>query len=313
MLSSAIPFTTTEALAIARMVLNALWRISEAEQVGAVEQIASLLLGFLTKHPALNEGDRLTAALIAETHLILATAARHLMRPDRRTQQLWHAWRYAELADDTLLRKAVLDYRGFGCVWGLAPGTDGYQPEPQAALLCFQQALVIRGGPASPAMKASLLRGLAEAYSLLQEPRKATKTLVQAEAHYAATSAANDPGYTLADCAPYGAVLCRARILLNLGQGQMALQALEESQRLYLAQWPGSRGRGLADLQPKRAAVALALNDQDLFREAMSASMEAVQRSGSRYGRAEAQQLLQQGQARWPQLRDLAHWKEQLG
>jgi hypothetical protein len=59
-------------------------------------------------------------------------------------------------------------------------------------------------------------------------------------------------------------------------------------------------------------AVALALGDQDLFVEALQASVEGVQRSGSRYGRAEVRQLLRQGQERWPQAKQLEEWAAQI-
>ncbi|GER83155.1 hypothetical protein KTAU_17920 [Thermogemmatispora aurantia] len=309
-LSPALPYTTAEALGVSRTLLGVLWRASFSEQVEAIQTLGEVLLSFLESHPALREEQRAAASLMAEVHLILATTARHLLLPQARIGHLQQAERFALLADDPLAHRVVLDYWGFSYAWNLAPGTDDYGPRPEKALLCFQRGLALRGGPASPALEASLLRGLAEACSLLRDSKQAAKALVLAEERYASVSPSGDPGYTLADCPPYGALLCRARVLLNLGQAREALSALEESQRLY--QVHGQGGRGLADLQPKRMAVALALGDQDLFVEALQASVEGVQRSGSRYGRAEVKQLLRQGQARWPQVKQLEEWAAQI-
>jgi transcriptional regulator with XRE-family HTH domain len=312
-LTPGMPFTSAEALGVSRTLLGVLWRASLAEHVETVQGLATLLLRFVESHPSLRGEQRAAASLMAEAHLILATAARHLLQPGKRLEHLQQAERYAQMAADALLTKTVLDYMGYGYNWDLAPGTGEYAPQPEAALLCFQRGLALKRGPASPALESDLLGGLAEAYSLLHEARQALKALALAEERYAASSPATDPGYELADAPAYTIPLRRVRILVNLGQTKGVLTALEESQRLYEAQWPQAKGRGLAELQPRRAAVALALNEQELFMEALEASMEAARQSGSRYALAMVKQVLTQGQARWPQLRDLAHWKEQLG
>ncbi|GER83154.1 hypothetical protein KTAU_17910 [Thermogemmatispora aurantia] len=311
-LSPALPYTTAEALGVSRTLLGVLWRASLAEHVETIHGLAALLLRFLESHPAF-EGERETrASLMAEVHLILATVARHLMRPDKRLDHLRQAEQQAQLSPDPLLTKAVLDYLGYGYNWNLAPGKEQYGPRPEKALLCFQRGLALKDGPASPALESDLLGGLAEAYSLLQESRQALKTLSLAEDRYASTSPATDPGYWLADAPAYTIPLRRVRILINLGQTQGVMAALEESQRLYEAQWPQAKGRALAELQPRRAAVALALSDQELFVEALGASLGAAQQSGSRYALAMVRQLLRQGQARWPQVKQLEEWAAQV-
>ncbi len=306
---SGLSLTGEEALTIARTLVGALWRSSESENVTTVARIASWLIAALEKEPGGIKLQKETARIVAEVHLISAIAARHLMKPGERLQHLQQAGHYALQAGDITLQKALPYYEGYSYLWGLALGAGEYEPQPEAALSWFQRGLAVQGGPASPALEASLLTGLAEAYSLLQEPRQAAKALARAEQRYAVTSPRHDPGYALADRPSYAVPLCRARILLNLGQTKEALTALEESQRLYEAQWPQTRGRGLADLQPKRAAVALALGDQELFVEALGTSVEGIQRSKSRYGRAEVKQLLRQGQARWPQAKQLSEWE----
>ncbi|WP_069803035.1 hypothetical protein [Thermogemmatispora onikobensis] len=307
-----LSLTREEALTIARTLVGALWRASESEDVTTVSQTSAWLAAILEKEPG---GKRLqgeTARVVAEVYLIQAIAARHLLRPRDRLQHLQQAEHYAHLSGDVVLQKALPYYKGYSYLWDLVPGTGEYRPQPETALLCFQRGLALKGGPASPALEASLLTGMAEAYSLLREPQQAVNALVQAEQSYAVASSRHDPGYALADRPSYAVPLCRARVLLNLGQAREALSALEESQRLYEAQWPQAKGRGVADLQPKRAVVALALGDQDLFVEALQASVEGVQRSGSRYGRAEVKQLLRQGQARWPQAKQLEEWAAQI-
>ncbi|MBE3564641.1 MAG: hypothetical protein IMW90_02820 [Thermogemmatispora sp.] len=308
-----LSLTREEALTIARTLVGALWRTSLSENVETVAQATGWLLKFLEKAPGLLKESQEGAQLAAEGHLIAAIAARHLVQPEERLRHLQQAEQYARLANDVLLQRALPYYQGYSYVWNLAPGMGGYEPQPAKALLCFQRGLALKGGPASPALKASLLAGLAEAYSLLQEPEQAVNALVQAEQSYAVASPQHDPGYVLADRSVSGTLLCRARVLLNLGQAREALSALEESQRLYEEQWPQAKGRKLADLHPKRMAVALALGDQDLFVEALQASVEGVQRSGSRYGRAEVKQLLRQGQERWPQAKQLEEWATQIG
>ncbi|MBE3564645.1 MAG: hypothetical protein IMW90_02845 [Thermogemmatispora sp.] len=307
-----LSLTREEALTIARTLVGALWRTSLSENVETVAQATGWLLKFLEKAPGLLKESQEGAQLAAEGHLIAAIAARHLVQPEERLRHLQQAEQYARLANDVLLQRALPYYQGYSYVWNLAPGMGGYEPQPAKALLCFQRGLALKGGPASPALKASLLAGLAEAYSLLQEPEQAVNALVQAEQSYAVASPQHDPGYVLADRSVSGTLLCRARVLLNLGQAREALSALEESQRLYEEQWPQAKGRKLADLHPKRMAVALALGDQDLFVEALQASVEGVQRSGSRYGRAEVKQLLRQGQERWPQAKQLEEWAAQI-
>ncbi|RAQ94625.1 hypothetical protein A4R35_03700 [Thermogemmatispora tikiterensis] len=67
-------------------------------------------------------------------------------------------------------------------------------------------------------------------------------------------------------------------------------------------------GKRAGGLQPRRAAVALALGEKELFVEALEASMEAARQSGSRYASAMVKQLLMRGQERWPQERQLSEW-----
>ncbi|GER83153.1 hypothetical protein KTAU_17900 [Thermogemmatispora aurantia] len=307
-----LSLTREEALSIAQTLVGALWRTSWSEDVETVAQATGWVLGVLEKAPGLLKESKEGAQLAAEGHLIAAIAARHLVQPEERLRHLQQAEQYARLANDVLLQRALPYYQGYSYVWNLAPGMGGYEPQPAKALLCFQRGLTVKGEPASQTQDVGLFMGLAETYSLLREPKQAVKALMQAEKSYARVSPGEDPGYALADVnPPYRVPLARARVLLNLGRANEALSALEESQRLY--QVHGQGGRGLADLQPKRMAVALALGDQDLFVEALQASVEGVQRSGSRYGRAEVKQLLRQGQARWPQVKQLEEWATQIG
>jgi tetratricopeptide (TPR) repeat protein len=306
-----LSLTGEEALTIARTLVGALWRTSLSENVETVALATGWLLKFLEKAPGLLKESQEGAQLAAEGHLIAAIAARHLVQPEERLRHLQQAEQYARLANDVLLQRALPYYQGYSYVWNLAPGMGGYEPQPAKALLCFQRGLTVKGEPASQTQDVGLFMGLAETYSLLREPKQAVKALMQAEKSYARVSPGEDPGYALADVnPPYRVPLARARVLLNLGRANEALSALEESQRLY--QVHGQGGRGLADLQPKRMAVALALGDQDLFVEALQASVEGVQRSGSRYGRAEVRQLLRQGQVRWPQVKQLEEWAAQI-
>jgi tetratricopeptide (TPR) repeat protein len=306
-----LSLTGEEALTIARTLVGALWRTSLSENVETVALATGWLLKFLEKAPGLLKESQEGAQLAAEGHLIAAIAARHLVQPEERLRHLQQAEQYARLANDVLLQRALPYYQGYSYVWNLAPGMGGYEPQPAKALLCFQRGLTVKGEPASQTQDVGLFMGLAETYSLLREPKQAVKALMQAEKSYARVSPGEDPGYALADVnPPYRVPLARARVLLNLGRANEALSALEESQRLY--QVHGQGGRGLADLQPKRMAVALALGDQDLFVEALQASVEGVQRSGSRYGRAEVRQLLRQGQERWPQAKQLEEWAAQI-
>jgi tetratricopeptide (TPR) repeat protein len=301
-----LSLTREEALTIARTLVGALWRTSLSENVETVALATGGLLKFLEKAPGLLKESKEGAQLAAEGHLIAAIAARHLLQPGERLRHLQEAERYACLAGAPLLQMAVYSYLGYSYNFNLAPGLRGYKPQPETARLWFQRGLAVKGGPTSSSMEATLLMGQAEAHSLVQECRAAVKALGQAEMRYAATVPANDPGYALADTPPHSVPLWKARIFLNLGRVREALEALEESQRLYHTEWRD--GRGLVDLHPQRMAVALALGDQDLFVEALQESIEGIQRSKSRYGQAEVKQLLRQGQARWPQAKQLEEW-----
>ncbi|WP_376797424.1 hypothetical protein [Thermogemmatispora sp.] len=311
-LVGSLSLTGEETLTLARPLVGALWRASETEAVTTVVATAEWLLGLLERAPALVSRSQEAAHLAAEIHLIAAIAARHRLRLKERLYHLQQAEHYAHLTGDVLLQRALPYYEGYSYLWTFSE-TGEHQPQAETALSCFQRGLAsFKKGPVSPALEASLLTGLAETSSLLQQRREAASALAQAEASYALVSPQHDPGYALADRPPYAVPLCRARVLLNLGQAREALSSLEESQRLYKAQWPQTNGRGLADIEPKRAAVALALVDQELFVEALGASIEGVQRSGSHYGQAEVKQLLRQGQARWPQARQLAELADRI-
>ncbi|WP_376797468.1 helix-turn-helix domain-containing protein [Thermogemmatispora sp.] len=305
--TGSLSLTREEELTIARTLVGALWRTSLSEDVETVAQVTGWLLKFLERDPGLLKTSKEAAQVAAEGHLIAAIAARHLLQPGERLRHLQEAERYACLAGAPLLQMAVYSYLGYSYNFNLAPGMKGYKPQPETARLWFQRGLAVNGGPTSSAMEATLLMGQAEAHSLLQEYRAAVKALGQAEMRYAATVPANDPGYALADTPPHSVPLWKARIFLNLGRVREALEALEESQRLYHTEWRD--GRGLVDLHPQRMAVALALGDQDLFVEALQASIEGIQRSKSRYGQAEVKQLLKQGQTRWPQTKQLSEWE----
>jgi tetratricopeptide (TPR) repeat protein len=303
---SGLSLTGEEMLTIARTLVGALWRTSLSEDVETVAQATGWLLKFLEKEPGPLKTSKEAARVAAEGHLMAAIAARHLLQPGERLRHLQEAERYACLAGAPLLQMAVYSYLGYSYNFNLAPGMRGYKPQPETARLWFQRGLAVNGEPTSSTMEATLLMGLAEAHSLLQECRAAVKALGQAEMRYAATVPANDPGYALADTPPHSVPLWKARIFLNLGRVREALEAQEESQRLYHTEWRD--GRGLVDLHPQRMAVALALGDQDLFVEALQASIEGIQRSKSRYGQAEVKQLLKQGQTRWPQAKLLSEW-----
>ncbi|WP_322480839.1 helix-turn-helix transcriptional regulator, partial [Thermogemmatispora sp.] len=265
-----LSLTREEALTIARTVVGALWRTSLSEHVETVAQASGWLLKFLEREPELLQASKEGARIAAEGHLIAAIAARHLLQPGERLRHLQQAERYAHLAGDVLLQRALPYYQGYSYLWGLAAEKAGAGPEPETALLCFQRGLMVRDEPTSRMQDVGLLMGLAEAYSLLGEPKQAGKALTWAEENYAKVLPGEDPGYVLADVdPPYRMPLARARVFLNMGHSKEAFLALEESQRLYQACDKG--GRGLADLQPKRAAVALALGDQDLFVEAVRA------------------------------------------
>lgn len=272
-------------LALATNAVQTAWDLMEGKELAEAEEILSACLPPLIDLALEPSHYQQTAANIATRGCMLrAILAKHRLNYIAREMYCYQAIQCSRLSNDCTLQSVAQIYLAYTYLMT--------QPaQPSKSIQAFTEVLQTLGNE-DAVIKSDIYIGMAEAFSLLKDERQAQKAIDAARNFYPGHPESN-PGYVYLDCPISIVYQWQAKVYLNLGYYQRALDVLEQCTKMY------SSLRGKSEIFIHRAEAALGLGNREFYLANLKEGAQLALVVGSQHRYREALAVYQKKPESW--------------